>query len=337
MCLKSGYLYSYLNNFRGYRFSFNGQEKDDEVAGVGNIMTAEFWEYDTRLGRRWNLDPVIKQDFSGYGVLGDNPIVFFDENGDDWYKDQAGNVKYFDNTSAGFSDLNKQSWTNIGSTKTAPDQLIEGIKNGSIENRFHRSFILNEKKYYNAIYTCNGNSVHTLAEIDRPYDVTNGEYLPRTIKTLDEDGVPLTIKVSFGPGFASDNFHTPNNKIAPYAVEGFIEGMMQANQDGACVNEVTIGATTNGHHHNAMKGVNWHKSPSTHYPLKGGGRAIDIGNFNRQRISNKSTVSKTVQLAFLKVNNIYEVYGPHINNKDGKTIGNQQHNTWIHVSFKKKL
>ena len=41
----------------GYRFGFNGQEKVDEIAGAGNHTTAEFWEYDTRLGRRWNRDP----------------------------------------------------------------------------------------------------------------------------------------------------------------------------------------------------------------------------------------------------------------------------------------
>jgi hypothetical protein len=33
----------------GYRFSLNGQEKDDEIYGKGNTTTAEFWEYDGRL------------------------------------------------------------------------------------------------------------------------------------------------------------------------------------------------------------------------------------------------------------------------------------------------
>jgi hypothetical protein len=42
-----GYL---CNSEKGYRYRFNGQEGDDEIAGIGNIMTAEFWEYDTRLG-----------------------------------------------------------------------------------------------------------------------------------------------------------------------------------------------------------------------------------------------------------------------------------------------
>ncbi|MFN9319888.1 MAG: hypothetical protein ACK58Q_04825, partial [Chitinophagales bacterium] len=49
-----------------YRFGFNGQEKDDEVYGAGNLNTAEFWEYDTRIGRRWNTDPRPNISVSSY-------------------------------------------------------------------------------------------------------------------------------------------------------------------------------------------------------------------------------------------------------------------------------
>ena len=35
-----------------YRFGFNGQEKVNEIAGVGNHNTALFWEYDTRTAQR---------------------------------------------------------------------------------------------------------------------------------------------------------------------------------------------------------------------------------------------------------------------------------------------
>ena len=52
-----------------YRFGFNGQEKTDEISGNGNHTTAEYWEYDTRLGRRWNLDPVKKPWQSDYACL----------------------------------------------------------------------------------------------------------------------------------------------------------------------------------------------------------------------------------------------------------------------------
>ncbi|MCK6610376.1 MAG: hypothetical protein L6Q78_04980, partial [Bacteroidia bacterium] len=65
-----------------YRYGFNTQERDDEIAGFGNIMTAEYWEYDTRLGRRWNVDPVDQIFVSNYSVNGLNPIIFCDPNGD---------------------------------------------------------------------------------------------------------------------------------------------------------------------------------------------------------------------------------------------------------------
>lgn len=65
-----------------YRFGFNGQEKDNEIAGTGNHNTALFWEYDTRLGRRWNLDPVDQISISNYAVNGLNPILMSDPNGD---------------------------------------------------------------------------------------------------------------------------------------------------------------------------------------------------------------------------------------------------------------
>lgn len=67
-----------------YRYGFNGQEKTDEISGNGNHYTAEFWEYDPRTGRRWNLDPVVKPWESGYAVMGGNPIWNKDVNGDDF-------------------------------------------------------------------------------------------------------------------------------------------------------------------------------------------------------------------------------------------------------------
>jgi len=65
-----------------YRFGFNGQEKVNEMSGMGNHNTAEFWEYDTRLGRRWNVDPVDQISVSNYAVFRNNPLVFTDVDGD---------------------------------------------------------------------------------------------------------------------------------------------------------------------------------------------------------------------------------------------------------------
>ncbi|RFM27924.1 hypothetical protein DXN05_10275 [Deminuibacter soli] len=64
-----------------YRYGFNGQEKSDEIAA--NTTTAEFWQYDARIGRRWNTDPVPKSMISPYATLGNNPITYVDPDGAD--------------------------------------------------------------------------------------------------------------------------------------------------------------------------------------------------------------------------------------------------------------
>ncbi len=65
-----------------HRFGFNGQEKDDEINGSGNLNTAMYWEYDTRLGRRWNIDPKPSVSLSNYNCFADNPIWYSDVLGD---------------------------------------------------------------------------------------------------------------------------------------------------------------------------------------------------------------------------------------------------------------
>ncbi len=65
----------------GYSYGFNGQEKSDEISGAGNHNTAEFWEYDTRLGRRWNLDPVKQIFISDYAAFKNSPLLYSDPKG----------------------------------------------------------------------------------------------------------------------------------------------------------------------------------------------------------------------------------------------------------------
>lgn len=72
-----------------YRFGFNGQEKVNEIAGIGNHNTALFWEYDTRLGRRWNLDPKTTIGISDYSCFANNPVYNFDLLGDTLSRNEA--------------------------------------------------------------------------------------------------------------------------------------------------------------------------------------------------------------------------------------------------------
>ena len=64
----------------GYRYGFNTQERDEDIAK--GHYTAEYWEYDSRLGRRWNLDPVDQVWMSNYSVLMNCPVVMIDFWGD---------------------------------------------------------------------------------------------------------------------------------------------------------------------------------------------------------------------------------------------------------------
>jgi hypothetical protein len=68
---------------KAYRFGFNGQEKSPEIAE--GHTTALYWEYDTRIGRRWNVDPEWKKypNLSPYATFDDNPIFKKDPLGND--------------------------------------------------------------------------------------------------------------------------------------------------------------------------------------------------------------------------------------------------------------
>jgi hypothetical protein len=63
-----------------YRYGFNTQEKVFEINK--DHYTARYWEYDSRLGRRWNVDPKPTVGFSEYAVNMDDPISKNDPEGD---------------------------------------------------------------------------------------------------------------------------------------------------------------------------------------------------------------------------------------------------------------
>ena len=90
-----------------YRFGFNGQEKSDEI--FEGSTTALFWEYDSRTGRRWNVDPKPTVGQSEYATLGNNPILYIDPLGD---------------VTKG---INEKS---ANGAKKGLDDIIGGIKNG---------------------------------------------------------------------------------------------------------------------------------------------------------------------------------------------------------------
>lgn len=72
-------------NNGNYRYGFNGQEKDDEVKGVGNSLDFGDRMLDTRLGRWFSPDPLYKKypGISAFTFCADNPIYWKDKGGRD--------------------------------------------------------------------------------------------------------------------------------------------------------------------------------------------------------------------------------------------------------------
>ena len=99
----------------GYRYFFNGQEADNEVLGEGASLTSEFWQYDTRLGRRWNVDPKNTPMLSSYSCFVNSPLSLNDKKGDTTYRFNINTGEYL-----GMYDLNQTGqYGSYGYTETA--------------------------------------------------------------------------------------------------------------------------------------------------------------------------------------------------------------------------
>jgi len=64
----------------GYRFGFNGMEKEKEL-GEGNSYTTPFRQYDARIGRWLTMDPITHPWQGAYVAFNDNPIYYKDPSG----------------------------------------------------------------------------------------------------------------------------------------------------------------------------------------------------------------------------------------------------------------
>ncbi len=108
-----------------YRYGFNGQEKSKEI-GQG-LTTAVYWEYDSRIGKRWNIDPVYKH--SPYSCFANNPIWYADPMGLDtvknWQDAKAGDS--WGNSSGGstfYYKYNGKNWESQGVEKNSPLEAV---------------------------------------------------------------------------------------------------------------------------------------------------------------------------------------------------------------------
>jgi len=113
----------YAQNSSSYRYSINSQEKESDLND--NITTAQFWEYDSRLARRWNVDPIYQ--ISPYGCFSNNPLRFSDQLG----KDTGDVVVLFAGANLGGA-ITKAFGGGKGSTPDIKKELLKSLtQNGT--------------------------------------------------------------------------------------------------------------------------------------------------------------------------------------------------------------
>jgi hypothetical protein len=131
-----------------YKYSINTQEKETDLSE--NITTAEYWEYDSRTGRRWNLDQKPNTSISPYNCFAGNPILNSDRLGDtprvkmnnEFYslvRGKDNNLKYVD---AGGKDYKGTLTANAQSVLSA---TAKALSSGSTFLAGRANTILNSK------------------------------------------------------------------------------------------------------------------------------------------------------------------------------------------------
>ncbi len=132
---------TYTSGNNSYRYSINGQEKTPEIAP--NTTTALFWEYDARIARRWNVDPVYKH--SPYSAFGGNPVWFSDPLGLDtvtnWNQAKTGDVwGHQQGKSTFYYTYNGKSWESSGSVSEMEAEVRVTTSRKKITNSTNAEF-----------------------------------------------------------------------------------------------------------------------------------------------------------------------------------------------------
>ena len=113
------------------RVGFNGQEKVDEIAGEGNHYSAEHWEYDARLGKRWNMDPRTYPWQSPYACFNNNPVYFSDPSGLEGEGSTGAKKDKVVAEKGAWDVANRNNITLDQLAKWNPEIFPEGIKSGT--------------------------------------------------------------------------------------------------------------------------------------------------------------------------------------------------------------
>jgi hypothetical protein len=218
----------------GYRYSHNSHEKEDAL--FKGAQSAEYWMYDSRIGRRWEMDPLAYEWQSPYAAFNNSPLYFADPLG----------LKGDDKNKAGDTRTNKD-----GTVDTHNGTDFQKTPVGQAQSPDH-ALDLNEVEVY---------ANHTAAQEQPPAASTaNGPASGQPqIKSpnKDKEAPPGNYytgwwEVNFNPNLrAASNFNTQNISMPRYLGEPTPQQYMQQAQNlaysgGLSVTYAGCGVNTQG-------------------------------------------------------------------------------------------
>lgn len=231
-----------------YRYGFNGQEKDDEVTGnEGTSYTAMFWEYDARLGRRWNIDPVLKQWESPYATFHNNPIGITDHNGDDGEAPPTTSTPEMQGATI---DLGQADHWSLNQSTMPPDQTLDQ-GSGDVQHQIYVVRVVANRDEFDKFQaafrkdpsqmTNNSWATYTLVDLDNSGDLTGNDRIDIAID-LDDGSVRVDQALYATNGYFSTTFYT----LQGHPEAGFISftGRFITEPTGETYIEFTIDNTT---------------------------------------------------------------------------------------------
>ena len=183
-----------------HRYGFQGQELENEVYNSGQTYSAEFWQYDGRLGRRWNVDPVVKISESPYVTFSDNPMLYIDPLGNSANPvyDEEGNFLGTDDRGLqGQALVMKKDDFNQGmkhEDALAKNIGTEGLKDGDA--------VVKQKAHFETL--------HTRPDYDGIVTREEGIAWAKEHPNLDDDGNP---KNGFGIAKLNDYLYLDASKM----------------------------------------------------------------------------------------------------------------------------
>jgi len=183
-----------------YKYGFNGMKNDDEIYGNGNSYTAEFWQYDPRLMKRWNVDPIVKPWETPYAAFSNNPILNIDPKGAN-----ANPVYDTEGTFLGTDDK--------GLKGEAIFMKKEDFEQGmSHDKAVEKNVGIEELKDNNAVikYKANYETLYTRPDYDGIVTISDGIAWAKAHPNLDDDNDP---KNGFPKATAADALYYDASKM----------------------------------------------------------------------------------------------------------------------------